>query len=305
LSSRWIWRGFAPAFLVVPALLTTACTSLTQGGSVRIRAVATVTQVSALTRAVGGDRIQLTALLKSTDDPHAYEPHPSDVTALAQAKLIVKSGAGLDKWIDKPITAAAPNATVVDASASARLRSSATEGQDPHWWYDVDNARSASDAIANALAGVDPANAASYRASASELKRRLHDADRQIHALVDPIPAAQRLFVANHDAFNYFLARYQITLVGDIIPSTDSLAAVRPADTAKLINDVRQKRVKAIFTETTLQSGLASQIATATGVKVFDGKLYGDAIGDPGTDGATLEGALVHNGRLMAAAFTS
>jgi hypothetical protein len=84
------------------------------------------------------------------------------------------------------------------------------------------------------------------------------------------VPPERRLFVANHDAFGYFLARYGITLVGDVVPSTDFLAAVRPAHVA-----------------------------------VVDGKLFADAIGDPGTPGGTLEGALVQNARVMAAGFTS
>jgi zinc/manganese transport system substrate-binding protein len=109
--------------------------------------------------------------------------------------------------------------------------------------------------------------------------------------------------VANHDAFNYFLARYNITLVGDIIPSTDSIQAVRPADVTRLVNAIKQRHVCAIFTETTIDTKLARQIAGEAKVKVYDGKLYGDAIDDPGKPGGTLEGALVSNGQLMAGAF--
>jgi ABC-type Zn uptake system ZnuABC Zn-binding protein ZnuA len=169
----------------------------------------------------------------------------------------------------------------------------------------VDNAKAAMDDIAAELGKLDPNNRQAYLDNAAAEKRRLDEADRQVHASIDPVPASKRLFVANHDAFNYFLARYGITLVGDIIPSTDSLAAVRPEDTAKLIAAIKQNHVKAIFTETTISANLAQQIAGETGVRVFDGKLYGDAIGDAGSDGATLEGALAHNGKLMAQAFSS
>jgi ABC-type Zn uptake system ZnuABC Zn-binding protein ZnuA len=293
----------------VAATALAACGSSTSTGSTasscpKTKVLTTVTQVSALVRAVGGDCVDLTALLRPTDDPHGYEMKPADVGALSSAKLVVKSGAGIDKWIDKSIEAAAPSTPVLDlgASGGVKLRKG-DEGDDPHWWYDVDNAKAAADAIAAKMAGVDPANKDSYMRNASAVKGRLDDADKQIRALIDPIDPARRLFVANHDAFNYFLARYNITLVGDIIPSTDTLSAIRPADTAKLIASIKAKGVKAIFTETTLDTGVANQIASETGVKVYDGKLYGDAIGDPGSDGATLEGALVHNGQAMAVAF--
>jgi ABC-type Zn uptake system ZnuABC Zn-binding protein ZnuA len=298
--------------LVLGAAVATAlaaCGSSTSTGSTssscqKTKVLTTVTQVSALVRAVGGDCVDLTALLRPTDDPHAYEMKPADVGALSSAKLIVKTGAGIDKWLDKSIEAAAASTSVLDlgASSGVKLRRG-DEGDDPHWWYDADNAKAAADAIAAKMGGVDPANKDSYLRNASAVRGRLDDADKQVRALIDPIDPGKRLFVANHDAFNYFLARYHITLVGDIIPSTDTLSAIRPADTAKLIANIKSTGVKAIFTETTLDTGVANQIASETGVKVYDGKLYGDAIGDAGSDGATLEGALVHNGQAMAVAF--
>ncbi len=295
------WVGLV-AMTVLSACGGAAGDSGNPGG---LKVVTTVTQVSALVREVGGHRIALTALLTSKDDPHQYELKPDQVTRLTGSRLVFESGAGLDKWMDRALAATGGPERVVDLSRSVRLRQSQTEGVDPHWWYDIDNAKLAVDAIAAALGGADPAGRDAYERNAAAAKLRLDDADRQIHALIDPIPASKRLFVANHDAFNYFLERYGITLVGDIIPSTDSIAAVRPADVARLVKAIRDRHVCAVFTETTLDPRLASEIARDAGVKVVDGKLYADAIGDPGSEGATLEQALLHNGRLMAQAFTS
>jgi zinc/manganese transport system substrate-binding protein len=276
-------------------------------GSGRLSVVSTVTQVSALTRAVGGDRIDLTALLTSRDDPHQFELKPNDVTTLARAKVIVESGAQLDKWMDRGVQAAGVQDRVTDASKGLKLRDATggESGRDPHWWYDVDDAKLGATSIALALERADPAGKGTYEANLTALKQRLDDADRKVHALIDPIPEGKRLFVANHDAFNYFLARYGITLVGDIVPSTDSIAAVRPADVARLVNGIRDQHVCAIFTETTIDPKLASQIASESGARVYDGRLYGDAIGDAGTPGATVEGAIQRDGQLMAGAFTS
>ncbi len=270
--------------------------------------VTTVTQVSALVRAVGGEQIRLTALLTAKDDPHEYELKPEQVSRLSRARVIFVSGAGADRWLDSGARAAGVEGRLVHLSDSVKLRRGTgveAAGVDPHWWYDVDNAVAAAEAIAQALVAADPAHAEGYRARAAAQKQRLLDADRNIHALIDPIAPGRRLFVANHDAFNYFLERYGITLVGDIVPSTDAVAAVRPADIAALVAAIRARHVCAVFTETTMDTKLAAQIAAEGRVKVFDGKLYGDAIGDPGTAGATLEGALLHNAKVMARAFTS
>jgi ABC-type Zn uptake system ZnuABC Zn-binding protein ZnuA len=293
----------APAVIALAATLS-GCASSSAVDATAIKVVTTVTQVTALTRAVAaGSPVQLTALAQPGDDPHAFEPRPSDIAALASSKLVIKSGAGLDHWIDGPV-ASASSAQVLDLSTFVSLRPG-DEGQDPHWWYDADNAKKATDAIADRLGAIDPANRQRYLDNATAEKGRLDAADRDVHAAIDPIPVAQRLFVANHDAFNYFLARYDITLVGDIIPSTDTLSAIRPADTARLIQAIRDQHVKAIFTETTLDPGVATQVAQETGARVFDGKLYADAIGGPGTPGETLEGAIAENGRQVAAGLRS
>lgn len=270
-----------------------------------LRVVSTVTQVSALARAVGGDRIALTALLTPRDDPHEYEMKPEQVSRLQGARLVLLSGAGVDRWMEQGLAAAGVAGRALDLSRAVRLRPGAGGGVDPHWWYDPGNAAAAADSIASALAGADPANGEVYRQNAESLRSRLQGADAAIHGLIDPVPVERRLLVANHDAFNYFLARYGITLVGDVVPSTDSIQAVRPADIARLVQAIRDRHVCAVFTETTLDPKLAAQIAGEAHVIVFDGRLYGDAIGEPGTRGETLEGALVENARLMAAAFRS
>ncbi|MDQ6899655.1 MAG: metal ABC transporter substrate-binding protein, partial [Candidatus Dormibacteraeota bacterium] len=292
--------------LVLPSL---ACAPGQAGQSAQgtLRVTTTLTQVSALVRAVGGERVQLTALLGPNSDPHQYELKPEQVTQLARSAAVVVSGAGIDKWLDRGLAAAGGNVHTVDLAKHVHLRSgSAGEGgQDPHWWYEVDNAKLAAAAVSDELARLDPAGRGTYERNAAALSQRLDAADHQIHAKIDPIPVQRRLFVANHDAFNYFLPRYGISLVGDIVPATDSIAAVRPADVARLVAAIRQQHVCSIFTETTIDPNLAAQIARESGARVFAGKLYGDALGEPGSPGGTLEGALSHNGAVMAEGFSS
>lgn len=306
MRSIWLARWTIALFAVTSTLLAACSSGASATGKLGI--VTTVTQVSALVSAVGGDRISQTALVTAKDDPHEYEIKPEQVTRLSQAKLVFRSGADIDKWLDKGVEAANVKDRVVDLSSSVKLRDATGEGgsgKDPHWWYDIDNAKQAATAIAQALEKADPDSKDTYEKNLASLKQRLDDADKTIHGAIDPIPRARRLFVANHDAFNYFLARYKITLVGDIVPSTDSIAHVRPADIAKLVQAIKEKRVCAVFTETTIDPKLAQQIAAEAKVKVYDGKLYADAIDDPGTPGGTLEGALTSNGKTIAEGFKS
>src|SRR4029450_4674946 len=62
------------------------------GGGGRLRVVATTTQVADLAANVGGDRVQVTSLLKPGIDPHDYEPSPADIDAIARADLVLENG---------------------------------------------------------------------------------------------------------------------------------------------------------------------------------------------------------------------
>ncbi len=290
---------------VLAALAVAGCAGPAAGPAGRLPVVSTVTQVSALVRAVGGGRIALTALLDSRDDPHQYELRPQQVTSLGRARLVFESGAGLDRWMDRGLAAAGVRSGVVDLSRAVGLRTRAEAGTDPHWWYDTDNAKLATDAIAATLGRADPAGRDAYLAAAGSEKQRLDDTDSRIRAAVGGLPAARRLFVANHDAFNYLLARYEITLIGDVVPATDSIAAIRPAEIARLVAAIRARHVCVVFTETTIDPKLVRQISSESGATVSGGSLFGDAIGDPGSPGATLEAAILHDGTTMARGFAS
>ena len=90
------------------------------GGELRV--VATTTQVADFARVLGGDRVQVTSLLKPGVDAHDFEPSPADLDALARADLVVQNGVGLEEWLDDTIASSGYDGPVVDASQGVRLR---------------------------------------------------------------------------------------------------------------------------------------------------------------------------------------
>src|SRR5688500_15312172 len=58
----------------------------------KIKVTTTVTMVADLARNVGGDRVEVEALMGPGVDPHLYKAAASDVTKLQQADLIFYSG---------------------------------------------------------------------------------------------------------------------------------------------------------------------------------------------------------------------
>src|SRR5687767_3917443 len=92
-------RSVLALLVAVLALLAAACGDDDSAGSGGFAVVATTTQVADLVRSVGGDRVQVTGLLPPNADPHDHEVRPSDVEAVADAGLVVRSGGDLDAWL--------------------------------------------------------------------------------------------------------------------------------------------------------------------------------------------------------------
>ena len=100
------------------------------------------------------------------------------------------------------------------------------------------------------------------------------------------LPVAERKLVTNHDAFGYFAAHYDITVLGSVLDSLSTSAQPSARTLARLVEKIRATHVRAIFTESSVNPKLEQQIAREAGVKVY-ANLYGDTLGPAGSKGAT------------------
>jgi zinc/manganese transport system substrate-binding protein len=262
-----------------------------------VSAVATTTYAGDLLRHVGGDRVDVRTLLGPNADPHGYEPRPSDVQSIAEAALVVKSGGDLDAWLDDLIENAgreAEEVTLIDS-----VRTIEGEGEtDPHWWQDLRNAVLAVRAIERALAGVDPEGAQTYERNANTYVKRLRKLDATIAGCMRRVPDGRRKLVTTHDALAYFANRYDVEIVGAIIPSLSTQAQPSARDVHELVEQIRAEGVNAIFPETALNPKLEDAISREADATVGD-SLWGDALGPEGSDGETYLEAMASNTRAM------
>jgi ABC-type Zn uptake system ZnuABC Zn-binding protein ZnuA len=258
--------------------------------------VATTTVTADFVRTIGGDKVSVTQIIKPNVDAHDYEPSAADIAAIGKAKLVVKNGVGLEKWFDQTISAAGFKGTVTDASTGVTIRKGEGE-DDPHIWHNPLNAKIMSQNIQKALAAVDAANAATYQKNFDGYAAKLDALDAGIKSKIDSIPAAQRKLVTNHDAFGYYVDRYQLEFVGSIIPSVDTSAELSAKDLNDLVAKIKATGVKAVFSEASLPPKTAEAIAKQAGVQVVAGEdaLYGDGLGPEGSPGATYLSMMEHN----------
>lgn len=286
-----------------PASATTNAPVPTVPPGKQVIVAVTTTQLQDFVRNVGGDQVTVLGILKPNVDPHDYEPTVDDASAIAKADMIVVHGAGLDAWMDKTVRTANTKAPVVTATAAITLLKgdkNEPEG-DPHAWFDPTLVKTMARAIANGLATVDPTNAGVYQQNAMAYGAQLDQLDGHLKGIFDQVPKEQRKLVTNHDAFRYLARRYDLTIVGAVIPSLSDSAEPSPRQINDLIDTIRKEKVKAIFAESSANPKVAQQVAKETGVKIVD-TLYADTLGEPGSAADTYLKMMVYDAKAIAGA---
>ncbi len=257
--------------------------------------VASFSVLADFTRQIGGDKVEVKALVGPNGDVHVYEPSPADAQSLAAARLIVMNGLNLEGWMARLIAASGAKAPVIVASKGVTPREGVIEGEkgvDPHAWQSVANAKIY---VANILAGLiaaDPANAAYYRARGKTYDAALDETDSDVRAAIASIPPRNRKIITTHDAFGYFGAAYGLELIAPQGFSTESEPSARQV--AGLIEQIRRERAPAVFLENISDPRLMERIAQESGAKI-GGELFSDSLSPPNGPAGTYIAMMKHN----------
>jgi zinc/manganese transport system substrate-binding protein len=240
----------------------------------QLKVVASFSILADFVRNVGGDRINLTTLVGADSDVHVYTPAPSDAKRIADAKLVIVNGLGLEGWLPRLVQSSGSKAQVVTVSAGIaplKLGSAA----DPHGWQSVPNAKIYVTDIANALAAADPDDAEFFRAQAKAYLEKLETLDREVREAVAKIPQERRKVISTHDAFGYFAAEYGVQFIAPLGVSTETEPSAR--DIATIIGQIKAQKIPAVFLENISDDRLIRRIAAETGSKV-GGTLISDGL---------------------------
>ncbi|WP_435607028.1 metal ABC transporter substrate-binding protein [Pseudomonas knackmussii] len=263
-------------------LLFAFCLPLSLPAAEKLKVVTSFSILADMTRAVGGEHIQLSNLVGPDSDAHTYETTPDDARAVRQASLIVENGLGFEPWLDRLVKSTETRAKVIQASHGVIPRSLEEDGQtipDPHAWNNLANADIYVGNIAKALAQVDPANAADYQRNAAAYLKQAHELLAYAKGKLGNLPADRRSLVTSHDAFGYLGQAYGLTLLAPQGLSTEREASA--SDVAALVRQIREQHIRAVFVENIKDPRLMQQIAEESGAAI-GGTLHSDALASDG-----------------------
>ena len=274
----------------------------------KINVVTTTTMLTDMAKNIGGDKVEIHALISYKDDPHEMELSDAASKAFDDADLILYNGVHLEIKIQEGLearTKKGDNVIAVAGSLGSDIKE--VDGEtDPHVWG---NPKVWVKTIDVALAGfvkADPDNKDYYTKNAKAYKAKILEADawaeKRVEELKKKLGVEKPVLVTAHDAFQYFADRYgfeEFALQGVSTADDPSLNK-----TKELIEKVKAKGVKVIFAEATNNAKGIGQVAAKAEISVNNEKLLADACGKPGDertvngetyDVGTYIGMLKHN----------
>jgi zinc transport system substrate-binding protein len=263
------------AILFITSLAATATSCTQQTETVRkLGVVVTILPQAEFAENIGGDKVDVTVMVPPGASPHTYEPTPSQMTALAEAKLYAKVGSGVEfelTWMDKLI-AQNEEMLVVDCSQGVQLQEmvAADEhehegneqeyehgGMDPHIWMSPRNAQIMVSNIADGLIQVDPDNRAYYEQNRDAYLQKLAQLDQDIREGLSEVK--NRVFMVYHPAFGYFASNYDLTM----LPIEAEGKEPTPAGLQHLIEQAKEHDIRVVFAEPQFNPQSAKVIADA------------------------------------------
>jgi ABC-type Zn uptake system ZnuABC Zn-binding protein ZnuA len=294
-----VMRRSLLALVALGAVLMAACGSGSGSGDGaggdtndggKLQVVTTVAPITSIVAQVAGDAADLRGIVPEGTNSHTFEPAPSVAELLSKADVIFVNGLKLEdptKVLAEKNKAA--GAKVVELGTTVLPESDylydvsfpKSEGKpNPHLWTDPTYARKYAEVARDTLAEADPDHADTYRANADAFAAQIDRFDAAMRTAFATMTPDQRKLLTYHDAYAYFAKTYGWTVVGAI--QVDNFEEPSAREVARLIEQVRQEKVKAIFGSEVFPSPVLAQIGKETGVTYVDVLRDDDLPGKPG-----------------------
>jgi ABC-type Zn uptake system ZnuABC Zn-binding protein ZnuA len=260
--------------------------------AIKVASLSTI--LTEIAQQVGGDKVEVTGIVKAGVDPHEFEPSPDDMKVIGSSQLILATGKGLEGYLSK-LREIAPQARYVEvgnALPSLRLKAESGPGtiEDPHWWHSIANVEQAVHVVQDALTGLSPNDKDLFSRRANDYESRLQNLEQWVRVKLAELPRDKRKLVTSHDAFQYFARDYGFKLYPIEGVSTEDQPSSQKV--IGLIDTIKAQQVKAVFFENIENPKVIAEITRETGAKV-GGELYADGLGTG--DASTYEGMVKHN----------
>lgn len=302
MKNRWI------VFLLVLALLLGSCGPAKEGKekSDLPQVTVTTTFLQDMTQELAGDFVNIQLIIPAGEDPHLYTAKPADYSKIENADLLLYQGLHFEGKMVEALEARGKAVTAKFKKEDlGELDADGYVVVDPHFWFDIDLYKLATETAAEYLEELLPEHKEEISENLKTYLGKLEDLDQEVREKLNEIPKESRYLITPHDAFNYFSRAYGITVRSPQGVSTSSEVGNKDID--ETVNFIVSHKIKAVFAESTTDPARMRKLQEACKSKGFDvevvsgeGKeLLSDSLAPKGEDGDTYISMYEHNINLI------
>lgn len=260
---------------------------------------------------VGGN---VEVLMPIGADPHDFSASSAQVARMVNANIVIVNGLELESGLESSLEGAASDGARIFEVAPLLdpIPFSGEKGDDhgddhdhghgdldPHVWFDMNRMATAAELIGAELGRISVETSA-YEACGAETAAEIRAAEGDVRAILESVPADQRVLVTDHDALGYLADTYDYSVAGTVIPSGTTLASASSADLANLASTMKEQGVTTIFANVAEPTKLADAVAAEVGGDVRVVPLFTGTLGDVGSGAETYIGMMTTNASLIA-----
>jgi manganese/iron transport system substrate-binding protein len=265
------------ATLILAAPLAATLPAMAQD---RLKAVTSFTILADMAQNVAGDAADVVSITKPGAEIHNYQPTPGDLVAAQDADLILWNGLNLEQWFAQFLDNLpdVPSVVLSEGVEPIGIGEGPYEGKpNPHAWMSPTDALIYVDNIRAAFVEADPANADIYNANAAAYAAEITATVEPIRQALSAIPEGNRWLVTSEGAFSYLARDFGLKELYLWPINADQQGT--PRQVRSVIDAVREHNIPVVFSESTISSKPAEQVARETGAK-YGGVLYVDSLSE-------------------------
>jgi zinc transport system substrate-binding protein len=231
-------------------------------------------------QAIGGDKVNITLMVKPGNSPHTYEPKPSQMKAIAKADIYFSIGVEFEEtWLDRfqnqnhdmkivDISKGVKKIHMVEHSHHKEHSDDKKhahehhEEKDPHIWTSPKNVKIIVQNIYNSFVKVDPKNKEYYKSNLDKFLLYVDNLDKDIKKILNQ---PNKRFMVFHPEWGYFAKEYNLIQIPIEVEGKNP----KPRELKHLIEEAKEEKIDAIFTSPVFSDAIAKQIANELKIPVI------------------------------------
>jgi len=280
-------------------LLVSALFGLSTFAYANVNAVVSVLPQKTFVEAIGGDKVNVSLMVKPGNSPHSYEPKPSQMKDIAKADIYFAMGVEFEEaWLPKFANQNKKMKIVSLAKGIEKIEMEAHhhdedhkehghdehkdhdheehghdehkghdhdhEGTDPHVWTSPSNVKIIAKNIYDYLVRIDSKNKVYYTQNYETFLNHIKQTDKEIKKILLDVDTGTK-FMVFHPAWGYFAKDYGLIQIAIEAGGKNP----KPKQVMYLIEEAKEEKVKAVFTAPEFSDKIAKQIASEVGVPVI------------------------------------